>query len=129
MSTCPFNGSVNSTGLVAALGTVVGAACVQVEVAPSHSQVSFSSVTPTNPPNSTSRRVLRSYPIAAAERTPGATGVVTCDHVVPSKVQVSLSCPAELKPPKITIFLLTGSKALAKPARGGRLTVGVNLVQ
>ena len=56
-------------------------------------------------------------------RALGATLVLTCTQVVPSNLQVSLSEFDALKPPKIAIFLLIGSYADAKDARGGRFLV------
>lgn len=109
-----------------AAGTVLGLACVQVEVAPSHNHVSPSTVKPEAPPNKTSFWIFCLYAIEAAVRTLGATLVLTCTQVVPSKVRVSLSEFEALKPPKITTFLLIGSYADAKDARSRTLLVGAN---
>jgi hypothetical protein len=66
MTTCPLAGSVNKTGPEAPAGTVLGPACVQVEVASSHNHVSPSTVKPEAPPNKTSFWIFWSYAIEAA---------------------------------------------------------------
>lgn len=65
------------------------------------------------PPNITSFWLFRSNVIEAADRLGGATGVWTSVHVAPSKVQVSFKKTPWPAPPKRTIFLLTGSYAMA----------------
>src|SRR5438309_967123 len=109
MSTCPLMGSAKSDGLVAPLGTVVGWACVHVDVAPSQSHVSFRNASPRNPPNRTTFLMLLSYAIVAEARAPGLTGVCICFQVLPSYVQVSPNSFTSSVPPNTITFLLIGS--------------------
>src|SRR5579872_746953 len=113
MIALPVSGSVNNIAPVAGGGGEGICASVQVDDAPSHTQVSCRYWFTSKPPNITSLLVLRSNAIEAPFRTGGATGVSTWVQVAPSKVQVSLRLPVAPKPPKSTSFLLTASYAIA----------------
>ena len=68
---------------------------------------------PPRPPNNTIRSRTKSWTIWKCPRGPGDVGGVSCVHVWPSKVQVSLRKPGPASaPPKTTVRLRSTSKVM-----------------